>query len=195
MNRASLSSATTMVRLLEGGTPYVLSATAGLIVAYAYRCFQPTVTAENAATPKHWSNAEPDLTGRLLRAAASAMIAYSTLEGHALIARGLTSEPAQTAAALQGSLIIVNMYALFESSAALKLRRRYYDLDKDPPPGWPPVKCAVMWRVLAADSIALSALALVEAFHGCWRSATLRVTLSAVMYGLVVSNPLPFYTA
>lgn len=180
-----------MLSLLSAGAG---AAAAGLVAAYAYRQFRPTILNENAATPAHWSQAQPDRTGNVLRAAAALVVAYGALEGLAICSRGLADESTQRAAALQTALLLSNVYSLFEIRAALALRQRYFHLEKDPPPGWPPVKCAIVWRVLAADSVALFATASVEALHENWTAAAWRVALLLGMYWVVASNPLPFYT-
>ena len=167
------------------------------LVAYAYRQFCPTLVDDDrvARVPKHWSEAQPDRTGQLFRASALLIGLYCIAETAGICARGIATEGMQRSAAIQAALLACNAYALWECKVALRLRQRYFDTEKDPPPGWPPVKSAIVWRVLAADSIVLAALLIVDSLQGNWLSSTWRAILLLCKYWLVTSNPLPFYTA
>ncbi len=144
----------------------------------------------------HWSEAEADTTGWLFRAAAGLLVAYVALELGSISAVGIANENTQRTASLQMALVVMNVYALTEIHAALSLRHRcYYALDKDPPYGWPPVKSAVVWRVLVGDILTLGALALVDQVHEHWLSASWRIALLVALHRVISSNPLPFYTA
>ena len=146
------------------------------------------------AEPVHWSENEPDRTGRALRAAAALVAVHCVTEVLDACTRGLRDEASQRAAAVRVAHVLFNAYTLTDLAEALRLRRGYYDTGKDPPAGWPPVKNAVVWRALVADTIVLCATALVEASHGNNVAAAWRGALSSSIVGLLASNPLPFWT-
>lgn len=145
-------------------------------------------------TGAHWSQNEPDRTRTVLHTAVALIVAHIVSETVGICARGVGDETLQRTAALQATHVLLNAYALTDVAEVLRLRRGYYDTGKDPPCFWPPVKHALVWRVLVFDTIALAATAFVDAEHGNTVSAAWRAALSSGMGGLLASCPLPFYT-